>query len=97
MAITRLATRNCIEIKKLEGHNMKEADFATRAIHSGESFDPATRAHNTPIYQTATFIFDHATELVGAYDNPFDTFFLFQSRQSNRCQTARQNIRADWW
>ena len=54
---------------------MTKNDFATRAIHSGESFDPTTRAHNTPIYQTATYIFDHATELVGAYENPFDTFF----------------------
>ena len=60
---------------------MKEAGFATRAIHSGESSDPTTRAHNTPIYQTASFIFDHTTELVDAYDNPFDTFFY--SREGN--------------
>jgi methionine-gamma-lyase len=60
---------------------MKDASFTTRAIHSGESRDPTTRAHNTPIYQTATFIFDHAAELTGAYDNPFDTFFY--SREGN--------------
>ena len=29
--------------------------FATRAIHAGERPDPTTRAHNTPIYATATF------------------------------------------
>lgn len=31
--------------------------FATRAIHAGEALDPATGAHNTPIYQTATYGF----------------------------------------
>lgn len=31
--------------------------FATRAIHAGEETDPATGAHATPIYQTATFAF----------------------------------------
>jgi methionine-gamma-lyase len=30
-------------------------DFATLAVHAGESPDPATGAQNTPIYQTATF------------------------------------------
>ena len=32
--------------------------FSTRAIHAGEHHDPATGAHNTPIYQTATYVFD---------------------------------------
>lgn len=36
--------------------------FATRAIHAGEGADPATRAHATPIYQTATFSFETAEE-----------------------------------
>ena len=36
--------------------------FATRAIHAGERPDPTTRAHNTPIYATATFAFDTAAE-----------------------------------
>ncbi len=31
--------------------------FSTRAIHAGEHTDPATRAHNTPIYQTSTYAF----------------------------------------
>ena len=31
--------------------------FSTRAIHAGEHSDPATRAHNTPIYQTSTYAF----------------------------------------
>ncbi len=32
--------------------------FSTRAIHAGEESDPATGAHATPIYQTATFAFE---------------------------------------
>ncbi|MCO5176766.1 MAG: PLP-dependent aspartate aminotransferase family protein [Thermomicrobiales bacterium] len=36
--------------------------FSTRAIHTGERHDPATGAHNTPIYQTATFAFDSAEQ-----------------------------------
>lgn len=32
--------------------------FSTRAIHAGEHHDPTTGAHNTPIYQTATYAFD---------------------------------------
>ena len=41
---------------------MERADdrggLGTRAIHAGEAADPATRAHATPIYQTATFAFE---------------------------------------
>jgi cystathionine beta-lyase/cystathionine gamma-synthase len=32
--------------------------LGTRAIHAGEAADPATHAHATPIYQTATFAFE---------------------------------------
>ncbi len=32
--------------------------FSTRAIHAGEHHDTVTGAHNTPIYQTATYVFD---------------------------------------
>lgn len=35
--------------------------FSTRAIHAGEGTDPATGAHNTPIYQTSTYSF-HSLE-----------------------------------
>jgi len=31
--------------------------FSTIAIHAGEGTDPATGAHNTPIYQTSTYAF----------------------------------------
>jgi methionine-gamma-lyase len=42
--------------------------FATRAIHAGEQTDPATRAHNTPIYQTAAFAFETAEEKAATMD-----------------------------
>ncbi len=38
--------------------NAEERGLTTRAIHAGEAADPATRAHATPIYQTATFAFE---------------------------------------
>jgi O-acetylhomoserine (thiol)-lyase len=42
--------------------------FATQAIHAGARPDPATGARVTPIYQTASFVFDdvdHAAALFG--------------------------------
>lgn len=42
--------------------------FATRAIHAGERPDPTTRAHNPPIYATATFSFDSAADKEEAVD-----------------------------
>ncbi len=41
----------------MDGLNNRHG-FSTRAIHAGEHTDPATRAHNTPIYQTSTYAFD---------------------------------------
>jgi len=42
--------------------------FATRAIHAGETTDPHTRAHATPIYQTATYAFASAEDKEAAVD-----------------------------
>jgi methionine-gamma-lyase len=42
--------------------------FGTRAIHAGERRNPATGAHATPIYQTATFSFGTAEEKDEAVD-----------------------------
>src|SRR5690242_20656080 len=42
--------------------------FNTRAIHAGAVPDPTTGARATPIYQTASFVFDdaeHAASLFG--------------------------------
>jgi cystathionine beta-lyase/cystathionine gamma-synthase len=53
--------------------------FETRAVHAGESPDPTTRAHNLPIYQTATFSFETADEKEAAVDGALawqpDTYF----------------------
>ncbi len=45
---------------------MKEDEngFNTKAVHSGESPDPATRAHRIPIYQTSTFVYETIDKLV---------------------------------
>lgn len=55
--------------------------FATLAIRAGEKRDPTTNAHNTPIYQTATFTFEESERLTEAIDAPFDNFFY--SRTGN--------------
>jgi methionine-gamma-lyase len=59
--------------------------FATRAIHAGERPDPVTRAHNTPIYLTATFAFDSAAEKEDAVDRAmaWDPTSYFYSRTGN--------------
>lgn len=41
-----------------------ESHFNTKAVHSGESPDPATRAHRIPIYQTSTFVYETIDKLV---------------------------------
>lgn len=60
--------------------------FATRAIHAGERRDPATNAHNTPIYQTATFTFESAEAMAAAMAEPFENFFY--SRTGNPTPAA---------
>jgi cystathionine beta-lyase/cystathionine gamma-synthase len=64
--------------------------FATRAIHAGERPDPATRAHATPIYATATFAFDTAAEKEAAVDAAleWDPTSYFYSRTGNPTNRA---------
>ncbi len=64
--------------------------FATRAIHAGERPDPTTRAHNTPIYATATFAFDTAAEKEDAVDRAleWDPRSFFYSRTGNPTNRA---------
>ncbi len=45
--------------------------FSTIAIHGGEGPDPATGAHNTPIYQTSTYAFPTLEDKVSALDGGF--------------------------
>ncbi len=64
--------------------------FATRAIHAGERPDPTTRAHNTPIYATATFAFDTAAEKEDAVDRAlaWEPGAYFYSRTGNPTNRA---------
>lgn len=64
--------------------------LATRAIHAGERPDPATRAHSTPIYATATFAFDTAAEKEDAVDRAlaWDPRSYFYSRTGNPTNRA---------
>jgi len=62
-------------------------NFSTRAIHEGEGRDGRTGAHNTPIYQTATFSFERAEDMAAAImDYPLDSFFY--SRTANPTNAA---------
>lgn len=55
------------------------ARFGTKAIHAGQSPDPATGAICTPIYQTSTFVQKSPGVIVGEYD---------YSRAANPTRTA---------
>lgn len=61
-------------------------NFSTRAIHDGEGWDKSTGAHNTPIYQTATFSFETAEDMAAAIMDPLGSFFY--SRTSNPTTAA---------
>ena len=43
-------------------------DFATRAIHTGQEFDPTTGSVIPPIYQTSTFVQDGIGGFRGGYE-----------------------------
>lgn len=60
--------------------------FLTRAIHDGEGRDRGFGAHNTPIYQTATFSFDKAEDMAEAVMDPLNSFFY--SRTANPTTAA---------
>lgn len=64
--------------------------FASRAIHAGERPDPTTRAHNTPIYATATFSFDTAAAKEDAVDRAlaWEPGAYFYSRTGNPTNRA---------
>jgi len=60
--------------------------FSTLAIHAGASPDPSTGARVTPIYQTASFVFndaDHAASLFG-----LEAFGNIYSRLTNPTQAV---------
>lgn len=63
--------------------------FSTRAIHDGEGWDRASGAHNTPIYQTATFSFEKAEDMAAAVMDPLNSSFY--SRTANPTTAALES------
>ena len=59
----------------------KQPGFETRAIHAGAHPDPATGARNTPIYQTASYVFDSADHAADLFN--LQTFGFLYSRLTN--------------
>lgn len=60
--------------------------FATRAIHSGQEFDPTTGAIIPPIYQTSTFVQDGIGGLRAGYE---------YARGGNPTRTSLETLIAD--
>lgn len=69
---------------------LRAAGFATRAVHAGERSDPLTGAHQTPIFQTATFSFATAAEKEEAVDGAlaWEPGRFFYSRTGNPTTAA---------
>jgi cystathionine gamma-synthase len=61
-------------------------DFATRAIHSGQAFDPSTGSVIPPIYQTSTFVQDGIGGFRGGYE---------YARSANPTRDSLQELIAD--
>ncbi|MFV0297758.1 MAG: aminotransferase class I/II-fold pyridoxal phosphate-dependent enzyme, partial [Hyphomicrobiaceae bacterium] len=67
--------------------------FATRSIHAGAAPDPATGARTTPIYQTASYVFndaEHAASLFG-----LQSFGNIYTRLGNPTQSVLESRVAD--
>lgn len=60
--------------------------FSTRAIHSGQGFDPRTGAVIPPVYQTSTFVQEHVGGLRDGYE---------YTRGTNPTRDALQELVAD--
>lgn len=48
--------------------------FATKAIHGGQHSDPATHAFATPIYQTATYVFDDVSQPAAIFNGEVEGY-----------------------
>ena len=64
----------------------KELDFSTRAIHTGQEFDPTTGSVIPPIYQTSTFVQDG----IGGFRNGYE-----YARGGNPTRTSLEELIAD--
>ncbi len=69
---------------------IRDAGIATRAVHAGERSDPLTGAHQTPIFQTATFSFPTAAAKEEAVDGAlaWEPGRFFYSRTGNPTTAA---------
>ena len=57
------------------------AGFETRAVHAGATPDPVTGARTTPIYQTASYVFEDAEHAADLFN--LQTFGFIYSRLTN--------------
>ena len=48
----------------VDNSNLEDADFSTKAIHSGQYDDPITGALGTPIFQSSTFYLNENREVI---------------------------------
>ncbi len=64
----------------------KEYDFSTRAIRTGQEFDPTTGSVIPPIYQTSTFVQDG----IGGFRNGYE-----YARGGNPTRTSLEELIAD--
>lgn len=71
----------------------KSLGFSTRSIHAGEHHDPTTGAHNTPIYQTATYAFDSLEQKAAIMAGEREGYVY--TRASNPTTTAIERKIAD--
>ena len=55
--------------------------FETRAVHAGARPDPVTGARNTPIYQTASYVFENVEHAADLFN--LQTFGFIYSRLTN--------------
>lgn len=69
-----------------KSHVPQPHDFSTRAIHTGQAFDPTTGSVIPPIYQTSTFVQDGIGGLRGGYE---------YSRSANPTRNSLQELVAD--
>lgn len=60
-------------------HTNHPAAFATRCVHAGQQPDPSTKAINTPVYFTSTYVQEAPGQYIGRYD---------YSRAGNPTRTA---------
>ena len=63
------------------GDLVRDFGFATRAVHAGAQPDPGTGARITPIYQTASYVFDDVEQAASLFN--LHSFGHVYSRLSN--------------